>query len=46
MGWAENALKETLVAFAKAFNLASKKVSILRLPEFTLSQGTVDFLGI
>lgn len=37
MGWADNPLKEHLVAFAKALDLGPEKVWILRVPELASS---------
>src|SRR5436190_10331845 len=38
----KNALEENLVTFAETLDLASEKVSIFRLSEFTLSQRNMD----
>jgi hypothetical protein len=38
--------QENLVAFAKALDLALKKVSILRLPELAFSQRNMDFFCV
>jgi hypothetical protein len=46
MGWADNPLKEHLVAFAKALDLALKKVWILRVPELASSQRNMDFFCV
>jgi hypothetical protein len=46
MGWSDNPLKEHLVAFAKALDLALKKVWMLRVPELASPQRNMDFFYV